>query len=113
MLKVLPALMHGEAVNTDMAFMTYVSYEKGLITVEEKNRTLQCMRTLELPVWHKDCTLQLIKKAMGERLKHSGGKIRLPLPTGLGTAEIFNNVNTESIRKAFELWEEECQELLT
>ncbi|XP_075039539.1 2-epi-5-epi-valiolone synthase-like [Mixophyes fleayi] len=108
-MEVLPALMHGEAVNIDMAFMTYVSYERGQITVEEKHRTLQCMRTLELPVWHKDCTLQLIEKALGERLKHSGGALRLPLPTGLGTAEIFNNVNKETTKKAFQLWEEECQ----
>ncbi|XP_069824877.1 2-epi-5-epi-valiolone synthase-like [Dendropsophus ebraccatus] len=112
-MKVLPALMHGEAVNIDMAFMTYVSYESGLITVEEKRRTIQCMRTLELPIWNKDCTLPLIKKALDERFKHSGGKLRLPLPTGLGNAEIFNDVNEETMRRAFETWIEECQELST
>ncbi|XP_066451024.1 2-epi-5-epi-valiolone synthase-like [Eleutherodactylus coqui] len=112
-MKVLPALMHGEAVNIDMALMTYVSYESGLITAEEKNRTIQCMITLELPVWHKDCNLPLIKKALGERFKHSGGKLRLPLPTGLGSAEIFNDVNEETMKRAFEKWTEECQELAT
>ncbi|CAJ0919793.1 unnamed protein product [Ranitomeya imitator] len=112
-MKVLPALMHGEAVNIDMAFMTYVSSESGLLTAEEKTRTVECMRTLELPVWHKDCTLHLIKTALGERLKHSGGKLRLPLPTGLGTAEIFNDVDEETMKRAFEKWTEDCQTLST
>ncbi|XP_071984011.1 2-epi-5-epi-valiolone synthase-like [Engystomops pustulosus] len=108
-MKVLPALMHGEAVNIDMAFMTYISYESGLITDEEKKRTIQCMKNLELPVWHKDCTFPLIKKALGERFKHSGGKLRLPIPTGLGTAEIFNDLEEETMKRAFEKWTEECQ----
>ncbi|XP_040215011.1 2-epi-5-epi-valiolone synthase-like [Rana temporaria] len=112
-MKVLPSLMHGEAVNIDMAFMTYVSHEIGLITSEEKNRTVQCMRKLELPVWHSDCSLQLITKALAERFKHSGGKLRLPLPTGLGIAEIFNDVKEEIIKSAFASWQEELGELST
>ncbi|XP_063282865.1 2-epi-5-epi-valiolone synthase-like [Pelobates fuscus] len=110
-MKVLPALMHGEAVNIDMAFMTYVSLEKGLLTPQEKDRTLQCMKGLELPVWHKDCSLQLVTKALSERFKHSGGLWRLPLPTGLGVAEIFNDVCEETMKKAYHLWNKECREL--
>ncbi|XP_053576890.1 2-epi-5-epi-valiolone synthase-like [Bombina bombina] len=109
-MKVLPALMHGEAVNIDMAFMTYVSYVRGRLNQEEKDRTIKCMRGLELPVWHQDCSLQLINKALNERLKHSGGLMRLPLPTGLGTAEISNDVSEETIKKAFEMWVEECSQ---
>ncbi|XP_068110070.1 2-epi-5-epi-valiolone synthase-like [Hyperolius riggenbachi] len=107
-MKVLPALMHGEAVNIDMAFMTYLSHEMGLITEEEKNRIILCMWNLELPVWHSDCSFQLIKKAMAERFKHCGGKLRLPLPTGLGNAEIFNEVSEETVQRAFAIWREEC-----
>ena len=78
--------MHGEAVNIDMAFMTYVAYARGLITTEEKEQIIQCMRGLELPVWHGGCSWPLIKRALMERLKHSGGQPRMPLPTGLGIA---------------------------
>ncbi|KAG8436034.1 hypothetical protein GDO86_007220 [Hymenochirus boettgeri] len=108
-MKVLPALMHGEAVNIDMAFMTYISYVQGMITPEERHRTIQCMRGLELPVWHVDCSLSLIRKALAERFKHSGGQMRLPLPTGLGSAEIFNNVGDKAIERAFKMWEEDCK----
>ncbi|KAM4652841.1 2-epi-5-epi-valiolone synthase-like [Discoglossus pictus] len=109
-MKVLPSLMHGEAVNIDMAFMTYVSYVQGLLTLEEKERSIKCMRGLELPVWHQDCSLQLINQALSERLKHSGGQMRLPLPTGLGTAEIFNDISEDTIKSAYKMWEEECSE---
>lgn len=78
--------MHGEAVNIDMAFMTYVAHTRGLITAEEKEQIIQCMRGLELPVWHRGCSWPLIQTALMERLKHSGGQPRMPLPTGLGVA---------------------------
>lgn len=82
----LPALLHGEAVNIDMAFMVYVAHERGLVTEDEKLRIINCMLALELPVWHRDCTLALVQRALAERLKHSGGVTRMPLPTGLGCA---------------------------
>ncbi|MEQ2213609.1 hypothetical protein XENOCAPTIV_017791 [Xenoophorus captivus] len=84
--KVLPALLHGEAVNIDMSFMVYVAQQKGLLTKDEKDRIIQCMLGLELPVWHQECSLALVQKSLRERLKHSAGSVRMPLPTGLGRA---------------------------
>lgn len=83
---VLPELLHGEAVNIDMAFMLFVARERGLLTPEELQRIVRCMKLLELPVWHQQCSLQLIQKSLQERIKHSGGRVRMPLPTGLGRA---------------------------
>lgn len=107
-MKVLPSLLHGEAVNIDMSYMVYVAQERGLLTDKEKMRIISCMIGLELPVWHKDCTLAMIKQSLCERLKHSGGLVRMPLPTGLGNAEIFNDTSDETLLKAFERW---CDEL--
>lgn len=84
--KVLPSLLHGEAVNIDMAYMVYVSQESGLLTEAEKQRIINCMVSLELPVWHQACTMELIEKSLQDRLKHSGGLVRMPLPVGLGQA---------------------------
>lgn len=85
---VLPALLHGEAVNVDMSFMVYVAHQGGLLTADEKYRIIQCMLGLGLPVWHQDCTLALVQKSLNDRLKHSSGSLRMPLPTGLGRAGI-------------------------
>ncbi|XP_029359015.1 uncharacterized protein eevs [Echeneis naucrates] len=107
-MKVLPTLLHGEAVSIDMSYMTYVSQESGLLTKEEKQRIIACMVALELPIWHKACTMELIQKSLQDRLKHSGGLARMPLPIGLGRAEIFNNTSYEILLRAHEKW---CDEL--
>ncbi|KAM3621231.1 uncharacterized protein V6R79_008269 [Siganus canaliculatus] len=106
--KILPSLLHGEAVNIDMSYMVYVSKECGLITEEEKQRIISCMVGLELPVWHEACTMELIQRSLQDRLKHSGGLVRMPLPVGLGQAEIFNNTSSEVLLRAYEKW---CKEL--
>ncbi|KAG7478057.1 hypothetical protein MATL_G00076340 [Megalops atlanticus] len=106
-MKVLPALLHGEAVNIDMSFMVYVSRERGFLTEEDTARVIHCMLQLELPVWHETCTLSLIRKSLCERLQHSGGLVRMPLPTGLGHADIFNDTSDETLTRAFEKWYKE------
>ena len=78
--------MHGEAVNIDMSYMVYVSRECGLLTEEDKLRIINCMEGLELPVWHPDLTMEMVQKSFQNRLKHSGGLARIPLPIGLGHA---------------------------
>ncbi|KAL7864480.1 hypothetical protein AOLI_G00159000 [Acnodon oligacanthus] len=107
---VLPELLHGEAVNIDMAFMLYVARERGFLTEDDVQRIISCMKRLELPVWHQQCSLDLVQKSLSERLKHSGGKMRMPLPTGLGKAEIFNDVDSATLCQAFKKW---CEELGT
>ncbi|XP_040014472.1 2-epi-5-epi-valiolone synthase [Xiphias gladius] len=106
-MKVLPSLLHGEAVNIDMSYMVYVSRESGLLTEEEKQRIITCMVGLELPVWHESCTMELIQKSLQDRLKHSGGLERMPLPVGLGQADIFNNTSYEILHRAYEKWHDE------
>ncbi|XP_039519962.1 2-epi-5-epi-valiolone synthase isoform X2 [Pimephales promelas] len=109
-MKVLPALLHGEAVNIDMAFMVYVAHERGFLTEEEKRRIIVCMQSLELPVWHSDCTLDLVQKSLTDRLKHSGGLLRMPLPTALGRARIFNDIEDSIVCRAFKRWcKEHCE----
>lgn len=69
-----------------MSYMVYVACEMGLIRESEKFRIICCMLGLELPVWHQDCTFDLVQMSLCCRLQHSGGLVRMPLPTGLGKA---------------------------
>ncbi|KAJ4918588.1 hypothetical protein JOQ06_022113 [Pogonophryne albipinna] len=86
-MKVLPSLLHGEA--------------RGLLTEEEKHRIINCMVGLELPVWHEAFTMELIQKSLQDRLKHSGGLVRMPLPVALGEAEISNDTSCEILHRAY------------
>ncbi|CAL8379461.1 unnamed protein product [Boreogadus saida] len=109
-MEVLPTLLHGEAVNIDMSYMVYVSRERGLLTEDDKLRIIGCMEGLELPVWHPDFTMEMVNRSFQNRLKHSGGLARMPLPISLGRADIFNDTTDEVLCKAFKKW---CDELGT
>ncbi|KAK2705256.1 2-epi-5-epi-valiolone synthase-like [Artemia franciscana] len=103
-MKVLPALYHGEAVNIDMAYMCVVAYELGRLSLSQLKRILSCMQALELPIYHPYCDSELVKSALQTRFKHSGGKMRAPIPVGLGEAEIFNDIPTEVLERAEITW---------
>ncbi|TRY81893.1 hypothetical protein DNTS_034451 [Danionella cerebrum] len=106
-MNVLPALLHGEAVNIDMAFMVYVSHERGFLSEEDKCRIIECMRSLDLPVWHSHCSLDLVQKSLRERIQHSAGLQRMPLPIALGQGGIFNDTEESVVCRAFEKWNQE------
>ncbi|XP_062397970.1 2-epi-5-epi-valiolone synthase-like isoform X2 [Sardina pilchardus] len=103
-MEVLPALLHGEAVAVEMSLMVYVACGRGLLPAALRDRVVRCMRSLELPVWHPLCSLALARRALGERLRHSGGRLRMPLPTALGRAEIFNDISDDTLCQAFQEW---------
>ncbi|XP_024149313.1 2-epi-5-epi-valiolone synthase [Oryzias melastigma] len=107
-MRVLPTLLHGEAVNIDMSFMVYVAHTKGLLTADEKDRILACMLGLQLPVWHQDCTLALVQKSLQERMRHSAGSLRMPLPTGIEKVEIFHDMIEDGVlHQAYQRWTDE------
>ncbi|XP_022519609.2 2-epi-5-epi-valiolone synthase [Astyanax mexicanus] len=104
----LPELLHGEAVCVDMALMVFVSRERGFLSGDELRRIISCMKSLELPVWDSQCSEDLLHSALSARLTHCGGALRLPLPTGLGTAGIFSDLDPPTLSRAYQNW---CSEL--
>lgn len=53
-------LLHGEAVNIDMALTTQLAFQRGLISEHERQRVFNVMRGLGLAVWHEVCTLDVL-----------------------------------------------------
>jgi len=101
-------LMHGEAVATDMAFMTVLSQILGNLTEEQRDRILNLLRTCSVPVYSPLLTREFFKEAMDDRIKNSMG-MRLPLPVGIGKARMFNDVTDEEFEKTFVQWEALCK----
>jgi transaldolase len=97
-------LMHGEAVATDMSFMTVLSNVLGKLTDEVRDRILRILNSCGLPTYHPMFTREFFKEAMEDRIKNSMG-MRLPLPVGLGCARMFNDVTDDQFEAAFVLWE--------
>merc|ERR1719382_1083599 len=100
-------LMHGEAVATDMAYMTVLSHVLGALSAADRDRILACLRNCQVPVYSKRLTRASFEEAMADRVANSMGQ-RLPLPVGVGVARMYNNISDADFEKAFVQWEELC-----
>lgn len=96
----LPELLHGEAVNIDMALTTRISVQRGLITSEEGSRIFALMRKLELPVYHRTCEPAVLVEALADTVRHRDGLQRLPLAMGIGSACFVNDVQPDEMTAA-------------
>jgi 3-dehydroquinate synthase len=96
-------LMHGEAVAVDMAYMAVLSNVLGLVSDGERDRILNLLRKCQVPVYNPLFTREWLHGAMAGREKFSMGQ-KLPLPVGIGKARIVNDVSSEELDKAFDLW---------
>merc|ERR1711904_519885 len=97
-------LMHGEAVAVDMAFMSVLSNVLGHVTDAERDRVLNLLRTCQVPVYSPQFTREWMHGAIEGREKFSMGQ-RLPLPVGIGKARIINDISTDELDRAFDLWQ--------
>jgi len=101
-------LMHGESVAVDMALMTVLAQQLGLLSEAQRDRTLNMLRRCQLPVWSPVFTFELFSEAVANRVKNSMGQ-KFPLAVGIGEARIINDVSEEDLRSAFLLWQQLCQ----
>jgi len=100
-------LMHGESVACDMALMTVLAQELGLLTEAERDRTLNMLRGCQVPIWSPVMTYELFAEAVANRVKNSMGQ-RFPLPVGIGKGRIVNDVPEEALQRAWKRWETLC-----
>jgi 3-dehydroquinate synthase len=100
-------LMHGESVACDMALMTVLAQELGLLTEAERDRTLDMLRGCQVPIWSPVMTYELFAEAVANRVKNSMGQ-RFPLPVGIGKGRIVNDVPEEALQRAWKRWETLC-----
>ncbi|MGQ5228573.1 sedoheptulose 7-phosphate cyclase [Streptomyces sp. yara] len=98
----LPALLHGEAVAVDMALTTVLAERRGLVSSYQRDRVLDVMARLGLPVWHPLCTPEVLGDALRDTVRHRDGKQRLPLPVGIGSALFVNDVTEGELAAAAE-----------
>ncbi|MHC5908994.1 sedoheptulose 7-phosphate cyclase [Streptomyces sp. S6] len=101
-MRALPALLHGEAVNLDMALTTVIARGRGLMTDRQCTRVLDTMRALRLPVHHPLLEPELLRSALADTVRHRDGMQRLPLPVGIGDAVFVNDLTDREITGAAE-----------
>ncbi|MGH3801003.1 MAG: sedoheptulose 7-phosphate cyclase, partial [Pseudonocardiaceae bacterium] len=101
-MRALPALLHGEAVCVDMALTTVLAEERGLVTSRDRERILDVMRRLRLPIWHPLCEPGLLAEALHDTIRHRDGLQRMPLPAGIGAACFVNDLTVAELSRATE-----------
>jgi 3-dehydroquinate synthase len=93
----MPHLLHGEAVNIDMALFTAVAQRRGLVSTTEADQIFRTMRALQLPVWHPLLERKVLARALADTVRHRGGLPRLPLPAGIGFGHLVNDVAEDEL----------------
>lgn len=101
-MRALPALLHGEAVSVDMALSTVLAEGRGLVSSRDRERILDVMRRLRLPIWHPLCEPGLLADALHDTVRHRDGLQRMPLPVGIGEACFVNDLTVAELSRAAE-----------
>jgi 3-dehydroquinate synthetase len=101
-MRALPELLHGEAVSIDMALSTVLAQRRGLVSGQNRDRILNVMRRLRLPIWHPLCELGLLQQALHNTIRHRDGLPRLPVPVGIGAACFVNDLTAAELSRAAE-----------
>ena len=100
-------LFHGEAVAIDMAFSCTLAHVRGHLDEQTLKLILDAMRALQLPVYHPRFDSALTAEALYERVKFSSGQ-KIPLPSGHGIGNIYDDITQSQMDEALELWKELC-----
>jgi 3-dehydroquinate synthetase len=96
----LPELLHGEAVNIDMALTTILSAQRGLIGSADRDRIFGLMRKLHLPIHHALCCGAVLEDALASTTAHRDGLQRLPLGMSIGSACFVNDLKQAELTSA-------------
>lgn len=100
----LPSLLHGEAVNIDMAVTTAMGELRGYVSPAQASRIYRVMVDLGLPLWDEALsTPSLLADALEDTIRHRDGQQRLPLPVGIGQHRFVNDVTADEIDRALAL----------
>ncbi|WP_394825689.1 iron-containing alcohol dehydrogenase [Pendulispora albinea] len=105
-MRALPALLHGEAVTVDMALTTVLAEERGLVSIQDRERIFDLMRRLRLPVWHPLLDAGLLENALRETTRHRDGLQRMPIPVGIGEACFLQDLTVAELTRAAEILRE-------
>ncbi|MGV3459234.1 MAG: 3-dehydroquinate synthase [Flavobacterium sp.] len=96
-----PTLLHGEAIAIGMILESYLSFEKGMLPIEEYRE----IREVILSIFQKNeftaTDIENIISLMAHDKKNAFGSVNFTLPVTIGSAEIKQQAENALIYKAF------------
>ncbi len=95
-------LRHGEAVSIGLAAAAHLAVLTGRLKSDEQKRITQVLEGFKLPLrLPQSVEVDQLLNAMLYDKKASGGRLRLVLPTGLGTAEVTDDFPASAVKDAW------------
>ncbi len=88
---------HGEAVGIGMIYAARLAHHLNKLSWADLTRIESLITGLGLPISYGNLAGADIIAQMQRDKKNLGGKMRLVLPTGLGTSEIYDQVSTSQV----------------
>ncbi len=92
--------LHGEAVAIGMEVAASIAVATGRLTREEAARQTQLLQALNLPVRCPGSDIAALIHMMQHDKKVSAGRMRWILPTRIGHAEIYDDIDSAIVYKA-------------
>lgn len=93
-------LLHGHAVNIDMAFSATLAEKRGYINSEERDRILGLMSRIGLALDHPLLTTDLLWRGTKSITLTRDGLLRAAMPRPIGTCYFMNDLTREQIEEA-------------
>lgn len=95
------SLLHGEAVALDVIFSSCISYNRGILPIDDLNIIFNTAKLYNLPTSHPFFSDSfLLSEALNETAKHRDGNQNLPIPTKIGSCKFLNDVSIDDIKKS-------------
>jgi 3-dehydroquinate synthase len=92
--------LHGEAVAIGMEVAAHVAVASGKLSPDEAARQTKLLQALNLPIRCSSVDIDAILNTMQRDKKVRDGRMRWVLPTRIGHAEVFSDIDTAIVREA-------------
>ena len=92
--------LHGEAVSIGMEVAARIAVASGLLSQEDATRQRSLLQAFGLPVQCAGVDIDAVMQAMQRDKKVRAGSTRWVLPTGIGHAEVYSDIDTHVAREA-------------
>lgn len=93
-------LRHGHAISIDMAYTATLGLHRGLLGEAEHKRLLTLFSRAGLSIDHPDFNEEVLQKATAAILKTRDGKLRLAVPSPLGSCVFVNEYSNDELALA-------------
>ena len=102
-------MLHGHAVNIDMAFSATLAEQRGLIAIADRDRILSLMSRIGLAIDSPYLTPDLLREATESIVKTRDGSLRAAVPDPIGSCRFINELSTAELERTLAIHKEICR----